>query len=214
MCFLAEVSKAADNKMIERIYNLSCKEFNEQLNYYIQYNKTDSAMLCANIWASKYNKEKLSEDEIVACCAAFRYMGVIYLQDYYNYQLATENYQKAEQIAQTHNLRQLQEVISTEKAILSATRNDLEQNFTFSPQVLECFSNAFFYNLKNLQTNPSATCDDISYLEISLSNLLLLAIKYDKTYGIAKELSAYRDALARYGTKGIIVDVMCRTVDY
>ena len=57
---LTGFARATDNKTFERFYNLTPKEFIKQHNYYTQHNLFDSAMMCANVQASKYGREKLS----------------------------------------------------------------------------------------------------------------------------------------------------------
>ncbi len=141
---LAGFSRAAtDNKTFERFYNLSPKQFEEQLNNYILHNHIDSAMLCANIQASKYGKDKLKAEEIKACCIAFRYMGYQYLFSYYNYHLSAENLLNAEQIAEKYEFNQLRTQITVDEAILTAIQNDLENNFVYNQNVVDGFKSAF-----------------------------------------------------------------------
>ena len=100
LCALSGFARAADNRTFNRFYHLSPIEFEKQMYYYFHHNLADSAMLCANIQASKYGKEKLTAEAIQACCSAYRCMGLEYLTHYYDFQSAAENYLKAEQIAE------------------------------------------------------------------------------------------------------------------
>ena len=137
---LAGFSRSAtDNKTFDRFYNMTPNDFKDQLNYYIHHNMTDSAMLCADIQANKYGKEKLTSEEINACCAAFRYIGLEYLRSYCNYQLATENYLKSEQIADEYGFAKNQIEIIADKAMLAAMQNDLENNFVYNKNVMDGF---------------------------------------------------------------------------
>lgn len=206
-------AKATDNKTFENIYNLSPREFRAQFNYYSQNNDTDSAMLCANIQASKYGKKELSNQEIEACCVSFHYMGIIYLQQYYNYQLATENLLKAEQIAKKHNLTHLQVVILTDKSILTATRNDLETNFTYCKDVFDIFSKAFYFTLHQIKSAEDSQESNTEYLEISLSNLLYLAIKYGKTADVAKKIRDYHEVIKSQTDYSNMIMMLCRAVE-
>ncbi len=207
-------AKSTDNNNYEKIYTLSPKEFRTILNYYSENDNTDSAMLCADIQASKYGKKELSNEESEACCVSFHYMGIIYLQQYNNYQLATENLLKAEQIAKKHNLTQLQVVILTDMSILTATRNDLETNFTYCKYVFDNFSNAFFFTLHQIKSTPDNKKNNTEYLVISLTNLLYLAIKFDKTHDVTSEVLAYRAAKKEYGAKCNEAELFCNAIDY
>ena len=108
MSALTGFARAADNRTFHKFFNLTPVEFVDKLNDYVLRNQIDSAMLCANIQASKYGKEKLTTEEIRACCTAFRYMGLEYLRSYYNYQIAAECYLKATQIADKYGFESLQ----------------------------------------------------------------------------------------------------------
>lgn len=189
---------ATDNKTFERFYNLSSKEFFQQLDFYYQNNQTDSAMLCANIQVSRYGKEELTIEEIEACCEAFRYMGLVYLQTYCNYQLAAENQLKAEQIADKYEFKELCTQIAFEKAILTATQNDLENNFSYNHIVMDGFKNAFQCMLDQIKVDNSEFNEAL--MESITSNLLYLAIKYGKTNEVSNEVQSYRKTQKLCGT--------------
>ena len=203
---------ATDNKTFERFYNLSPKEFFNQLNYYNQYNQTDSAMQCANIQASKYGKKKLTTEEVEACCAAFRYMELEYLQSYCNYQLASENLLKAEQIADKNEFKQLQTLVAMDRAILAATQNDLENNFAYNENVLDGFKKAFNRTVNQI-TSHNTEINKIN-TEITAPNLLYLAIKFDKTKEVTNEVQTYRNAQKRYGVSYNVAEIICKAIDY
>ncbi|MBQ0115591.1 MAG: helix-turn-helix transcriptional regulator [Bacteroidales bacterium] len=209
---LTGFARATDNKTFERFYNLTPKEFIKQHNYYTQHNLFDSAMMCANVQASKYGREKLSLEEIDACCAAFRSMGIVYMQKQYNYQLAAENYLKAEQIAQKHNLISIRITILNDEAILGATRNDLENNFAYNKDVMDGFSKAFLFAVHALNS-ITFTSDEI-YWDGSLNNLLYLAFKFDKTHEVIREVKAYREIQKRYSTNTNAADIFCEAIDW
>ncbi len=209
LCALTGFSRAAtDNKTFERFYNLSPQEFRTQLNYYIQHNQIDSAMQCANIQASKYGKEKLTDEEILACCLAFRYMGLEYLDGYYNYQLATENHLKAENIANEYGLKDLQTFIAVDNATLTATRNDLENNFAYNKDVLDGFKKA----LQRIFEQSGSNNINL-FMESTASNLLYLAFKFDKTKDVANEVKAYQEAQKKYGVNCNIAQVLCCAIE-
>ena len=203
-------ARGIDDKTFERFYKLSPEEIKSQINYYLQHNQNDSAMLCSSISASKYGKEKLSKEEIQVCCLAFRFMGVEYIRSFYNYQLAAENLLKAEQIADKYGFIQLQAHIAADKAILAATQNDLVNNYIYNQSVMEGFKNAINRTLKQ----DISTSQEINntILEITLSNLLYLAIKFDKTKNVVNEVQAYNKIL-QLGTNSNIAKVMCNAVD-
>lgn len=210
---LAGFSRSAtDNKTFDRFYNMTPNDFKDQLNYYIHHNMTDSAMLCADIQANKYGKEKLTSEEINACCAAFRYIGLEYLRSYCNYQLATENYLKSEQIADEYGFAKNQIEIIADKAMLAAMQNDLENNFVYNKNVMDGFKKSVDYTLNK------STSIDRSYinivLETSVPNLMYLALKFDKTQEIINEITKYRNAQKMNDADYNIAKVFCDAIDY
>ncbi len=204
--------RSTDNKTFERYYNLSPKEFFNQLNYYALHNQTDSAMQCANIQASKYGKEKLTTEELEACCAAFRYMGLEYLQSYCNYQLASENLLKAEQIADKNEFKQLQTLVTMDRAILAATQNDLENNFAYNKEVIDGFKKSFYRTLGQIKKIANTKYTRLN-LEVTAPNLLYLAVKFDKTKDVTKEVQAYQEAQKQYGVTCNVAKVICDAID-
>ncbi len=210
---LAGFSRSAtDNKTFDRFYNMTPNDFKDQLNYYIHHNMTDSAMLCADIQANKYGKEKLTYEEINACCAAFRYIGLEYLRSYCNYQLANENYLKSEQIADEYGFAKNQIEIIADKAMLAAMQNDLENNFVYNKNVMDGFKKSVDYTLNK------STSIDRSYinivLETSVPNLMYLALKFDKTQEIINEITKYRNAQKMNDADYNIAKVFCDAIDY
>ena len=203
---------ATDNITFHRLYNLTPKEFKDQLNYYILHNQTDSAMLCANIQASKYGKETLVTDELKACCAAFRYLGMEYLNGFYNYQEAATNLLKAEQIADKYGFEKLLSHITFDEAILSGTRNDLENNFVFNKTVLDDFKKAFQRMLDQIRSDNTEYRKNT--METTLSNLLYQAIKFDKTNEVCVQVQKYRKAQRENGSCGNIAEVLCDAVEF
>ena len=202
---------ATDNKTFERFYNLSPKEIKNYVIKYKQHNQIDSAMICANILASKFSKGTNTAEEAEAYYYGFRFMGLEYLYNYCNYQLAAENLLKAEQIAHKNELPQLQSLIAVDKAILTATRNDLENNFQYNKDVIDNFKKASLSMLDQTKVNNSES-NKIN-LEITLSNLMYLAIKFDKTKEVTKEVEVYREAQKRYGTSCNEAEVFCNAVE-
>ena len=209
---LTGFTRAADNRTFNRLYYLSPKEFEDQLDYYIKNSQTDSAMLCANIQASKYGKEKLTAEDIKACCAAFRYMGIEYLQTYCHYLLAAENLLKAKQIADKYGLEQLYTIITADQAILAATYNDLENNFDYDRTVMDGFKKAFYRTLDQVKAEKSDL--NKNNMELTASNLLYLSIKFDKTKEVANEVQAFREAQKLYSSSCNIAKVMCQAIEF
>ncbi len=208
---LTGFARATDDKTFNRFYNLSPKEFNDQLNYYIQQNLIDSAMLCANIQASKYGKGSLTTQELEACCGAFRCMGLQNLFCFYNYQLAAENLLKAEQLADKYQFK-LRAQIANDKAILAAMQNDLENNFAYNQDVIDSFIKACYLSIETLKQHNSEI--DRITLETTIPNLLYLALKFDKATEVTEVVKAYREAQKRVGTSCNVAEVVCNAIDY
>ena len=208
---LTGFARATDNRTFNRLYYLSSEDFLELLDYYVQHDLTDSLMLCANIQASKYGKEKLTKDEIFACCTAYRYLGLEYLRLYYNYQMAAEYYLKAEQIAEQYRFVPLQNQIAIEKTVLAATQNDLQNNFAYNKNVMDSFKKDFYLTLE--QTKSDNSDFNRVVMETTAANLLLLALKFDKTDEVTREIKAYREAKKQYGACCNIVEVLCDVIE-
>lgn len=212
LCALSGYARATDNRTFNRLYHLTPKEFEEQISYYFHHNLTDSAMMCANIQASKYGKEKLTKEEIEACCSAYRYLGVEYLTHYYNFQSAAECYLKAGQIADEHGLEQLMTVVAVDQAVLGFVRNQLENNFVYNNTEIDGFKKAFHRTLDY----PASTDKEYSIFitEMAASNMLCLAIKFDKTKEVTNEVQAYREAQKQNGTCCNIAELLCQAIDF
>lgn len=204
-------SHAIKSDSFEYFYSLSPKDFIKLVNNYNHHNQIDSAMLCANIMASKYGKEKLTAEDAELCCASFRYMGMIYLNVYSNYQLAAENLLKAKQIADKYGLYQIGTHIALNEAILTAMKNDLENNFTYSKAVINGFKGAFKSSMKHAMTENAVYHSVI--METCISNLLCFAIKFDKPQEVVKEVQAYHEAQKQYNSHDNIANVLCSTIE-
>ena len=200
---------ATGNRTLDWFYNLTPKEFDNLMNYYVQNNLTDSAILCANVQASKYDKEKLTTEEVKACCIAYRYIGMVYINDYYNYQIAAENLLKAEQIAHKHGFERLWFHITFDEAILTATKNDIESNFAYNKIVLDNFKKSFHFTLLKSDNTESHR----QIIETTVSNLLCYAIKHDNTKEVTNEIQAYRQAQKVFGSESNIAELLCNAIE-
>lgn len=209
---LSGFARAADNRTFNRFYHLSPKEFEDQISYYFHHNLEDSAMLCANIQASKYGKERLSKEEIKTCCFAYRCLGAEYLTHYYNFQSAAECYLKAGQIADEHGLEQLKTVVEVDKAVLFSTQNVLENNFVFNNVDIDNFKKSFHRTIDYPASSDKEYSNFIT--EVAASNLLYLAIKFDKTKEVTNEILAYRAAQKQSGISCNIAELLCQAIDF
>lgn len=208
---LTGFAHATDDKTFERLYNLTPDEFFDQLDSFIQQDQIDSAMLCANIQASKYGKGNLTIQELEACATAFRYMGMEYLVCFYNYQLAAENLLKAEQLADKYQFA-VRAQIANDQAILAAMQNDLENNFAYNRGIMQSFVKASYLLIETLKQHNTEI--DRTTLEIIVPNLLYLALKFDKSDEVAEVVKAYREAQKRYGTSCNVAEVFCNAIDH
>ena len=208
---LTGLARATDDKTFERFYNLTPDKFLDRLNSYILHDQIDSAMMCADIQATKYGKGNLTRQGLEACCVAFRFMGLEYLVYFYNYQLAAENLLKAEQLADKYQFV-IRAQIANDQAILAAMQNDLKNNFAYNRNVLDSFVKAFYLSIEILK-RQNTEIDRIT-LENSTLSPLYLALKYDKATEVTEVVKACREAQKRYGTSSNVVEVMCNAIDY
>ena len=210
LCALTGFGRTTDNRTFNRFYHLSPKEFEQQLQYYTDHELTDSAMLCANIQANKYGKERLTSEEVKACCFAYLFMSMDYLDHYCDYHTAAENLLKAEQIADKHELKKYQPLIAVNEATLTAIHNDLENNFAFNKKVIDEFKNAFYRTLDQVKSDNSET--NKSLMELAASNMLYFAIKFDRINEVDNEVKAYRKTQKLYGTNCNIAELFCQAI--
>lgn len=200
-----------DNKIFEKFYRFTSQEFSTQLNEYIRHNQIDSAMLCASVQASKYGKMNLKNDEVQACCLAFRYMGLEFLRSYYNYQKAAENLLKAEHIATQNEFVVLQTQIVADKAILTATQNDLENDYIYSDSVINDFKRACHCMMELIKSDNSNYRK--LHVELNIPNLFYLALKFDKTREVVQEVKAFKVLQNKITPICNIADVFCKAIE-
>lgn len=205
-------ARATDNRTFERFYNLSYEEFDSLLNRYHNLNYIDSAMLCANIQASKFGKGKLSLAEVISCCSAYRYMSLTYLFDYYNYQIAAENHLKAKQIADEYELMPEQVFIAADEAAFTAIRNNLENNFVYNNIIMDSFKKVFNLIRDEISLDNKEQYRD--YLESATSNLMYTAILFDKTHEVTSEIQTYSEIKRRCGFSADLAETLCLAVKY
>lgn len=205
-------ARATDNRTFERFYNLSYEEFDSLLNRYHNLNYIDSAMLCANIQASKFGKGKLSLAEVISCCSAYRYMSLTYLVDYYNYQIAAENHLKAKQIADEYELMPEQVFIAADEAAFTAIRNNLENNFVYNNIIMDSYKKVFNLIRDEISLDNKEQYRD--YLESATSNLMYTAILFDKTHEVTSEIQTYSEIKRRCGFSADLAETLCLAVKY
>lgn len=214
LCPVVANARAFNNKDFERYYNLTPKEFQNCIEDYIVRNIMDSALMCANIQASKYGKIDLSMEEINACCCAFRYMAMMYMNESYNYELAAKNFLKAQGIAEKHHFVEQQAINSENFVILSAIKNDILTNFAYSQNVMDDFKKSFELTIRLYNRPQKQLLDtEISTISNRIANIIYIAIKYDKTQDITGEIEKYLNLLKNHkNTSRYTMENLCEIV--
>lgn len=211
---LAAHGRAFNDKDIERFYNLTPDEFVDCSNDYAKRDVIDSAMICANIWANKYGKVELTRDEIAACCCAYRLMGMLYMDEFHNYELATKNLLIAQQIAAEHKFSEQHAVATEDLVIVSAVKNDIMTNFAYSKEVMDKFKQSYG-TTKNTIYQPHNQPTEYQFLSINniIANIVYLAIKYDKTQDVVSEIDDYLNIVKTNNSKYKYNEVnLCQTI--
>ena len=200
---------------IEEFYNLSPKEQADIMDFYTIHDKSDSAMLCANIIANKYaEKERLSNIESLVYYSALELMGLAHLREFYNYQLAAKYLYKAKQVAQQYGHKWQYINTINLMAVLDATRNNLEKNYAYSLELIGYFKNSFselhnyFLTVSKRHRNGAVTLNDC------FGNLVYLAIKYDKIDEISNEVQQYQQLHVEHASNTSFAIVDCKMAVY
>lgn len=192
-CVLTSVANASVRLNINDVYNMQPQKVIDKINDYTSKNMIDSAMMCASVLVNKYGREGLTRDEVGACCAAYRYMGVNYMMKFYDYHLAAQYLLKAEQIAQENDFVVQHAIIAEDLAILTATRSDIESNFAYNPESIEAFKKLFRLAYNNIQKGNREFIDARpSIFNDAFNNLAYLAFKYGKTEEIKQEIKYFK----------------------
>lgn len=190
--FCAEAKELIDAD-VERFYNLPISKQQETIKEFKRNSKVDSALFYSNILVNKLlDKRELTDEESDACCAELNFMGMVYMMNYYNYQLGARYFLKAKQLAEKYGQKWQYMHAVDHMAILNATKNNIEKNFAYSSDLLGYFKDSF----RALCDYRSATSYPASYEDVvmddCMENMIYVAIKYDKVGEIVDELKAYR----------------------
>ena len=101
-------------------------------NDYWRVDKVDSALVCFSILSNRYD-EKQSKIEKGFSCGATVGMANLYLQQYFDYQMANRYILKAEKIATTHHFEKQLAHIYIAKACLADELTNLSNNYKSRP---------------------------------------------------------------------------------
>ena len=101
-------------------------------NAYWRVGKVDSALVCFTILSNRYN-EKIPRAEKGICCGATVGVANLYLQHYFDYQMANRYILKAEKIATSNHFEKQLAHIYYAKASLANELNNLSDNYQSRP---------------------------------------------------------------------------------
>ncbi|MBQ0115210.1 MAG: helix-turn-helix transcriptional regulator [Bacteroidales bacterium] len=206
LCSPSANAHAFENDDIEKFYKLSPEEQCRIISSYSQQGKVDSAMQYANLQTNRFlEKENLTKEESSACCWALNYIGLVYTRNYYNYQLGTTYLLKAKQIAHKYGHQWQYANAVTTMSILEATRNNLDNNYAYSPELIGFFKNSF----KALHNNYSTPAEAANVNSL-IGNMVSLAIKYDKTDDIENEVNEYSRLNIVHSINSSFAQTFCR----
>ncbi|MBQ0116153.1 MAG: helix-turn-helix domain-containing protein [Bacteroidales bacterium] len=159
------------------------------------------------------SKERLTEEESMHCSASLYYMGLLYMNYYYNYQLGAKYFLKSKQIAQKYDLKAQYAVAVDFLAILNATRNNLEKNYAYSPELMGYFKGSFKVLSDYLSSVKSPKYDESSEFNACMGNMVYLAIKYDRVDEVMDEIKVFRSIKTRHTFNTTYDHTFCKIAD-
>ena len=125
---------AARVQNYDRWKNLPSPTLLDMGNEFWHVDEIDSALVCFMILSNRYN-EKLSEKEKKYSCGATVGVANLYLQQYFDYQMANRYILKAEKIATSNHFEKQLAHIYIAKAILSDELTNLSGNYQSRPNL-------------------------------------------------------------------------------
>lgn len=169
-----------------RVQNYDCwKDLPSQTlldmgNAYWRVDKADSALVCFMILSNRYS-EKMTSKEKSNCCEATQLVSALYLNYFFDYQMAYRYILKAEQIASENHFEQQLAIIYFTKTSLLEQMSDLDNNYEYSPKLM-LWKKAFQQAIKSQEMN--AAC-------LSMTALISDAVSSGQVNEIEKELHAF-----------------------
>lgn len=147
---------------------------------YWRVDKVDSALVCFTILSNRYS-EKMTSKEKNNCCEATQLVSALYLNYFFDYQMANRYILKAEQIASENHFEQQLAIIYFTKTSLLEQMSDLDNNYKYSPK-LTLWKKAYQQAIKSQEMN--AAC-------LSMAALISDAVSSGQVNEIEKELHAF-----------------------
>lgn len=212
--WLSAEAKELTDADVERFYNLPLSDQQESIRALKNDGKEDSALFYSNILVNKLlDKKNLTEVESLACCSELNNMGFIYVRDFYNYQLGAKYLLKAKQLAQKYGQKWQYSRAVKHMAILNATKNNIENNFAYNPNLICYFKDSFKVFFDYLSCASKTTSLENADLNDCIGNLVYVALKYDKMDEIVDEVKKYRsiEKTNLYNTS--FSNAMCRVAE-
>ena len=176
----AEASPRIQN--YDRWKDLPTKTLGVVGDQYWRYDKVDSALVCFFIMANRYNDDMPSAEKL-QCAAAYEAIGKIYIYYFCDYQDGYRYLLKAKEITTKNDFKIPFAAVSSTLAGLQANRIDVESNYSFRPELLDLFKDAFYKAVKNGHYR-SAIFD--------FGNLAYVAMKHQHIKDIDSEIQAFR----------------------
>ena len=136
-------------------------------NAYWHSDKIDSALVCFMILSNRYS-ERQSEKEKKFSCGATVGVADLYLQQYFDYQMANRYILKAEKIATANHFEKQLAHIYTAKACLAEELNNLSSNYQSRP-ILKLWKKAYRQAV-NSQDMESACLCAVNLVSLGVGN--------------------------------------------
>lgn len=115
----------------------------EQLSQKYENSVPDSAFAVLSIMANRYKSDKLSKDDLVRCVVAMYYQGVMYMDNYHDYEKACNCLIQAIDIAEDNRISQEYiQLMRITLATINCIQHDIRMDYAFVPEDVQMFQRA------------------------------------------------------------------------
>lgn len=115
----------------------------EQLSKEFEDNSPDSAFVILSIMANRYKSEELSKDDLVRCVIAMYYQGLMYMDNYHDYEKACSCLMQAIDVSESnHIIPEYTQLMRITLATINCIQHDIKMNYVFVPEDIQMFQQA------------------------------------------------------------------------
>lgn len=166
LCSLMRALQAETHSAIknyDRWQHMSMEQL-EQLSQKYENKAPDSAFVVLSIMANRYKSEQLSHDDMVRCVVAMYYQGVMYMDNYHDYEKACSCLIQAIDFAESNHIdSEYIQLMRITLATISCIQHDIKMDFVFVPEDIQMFQKAL---------KESRAIEHWDYMSICIINIV------------------------------------------